>query len=542
MRTLGFHHAGFHALQFALQHSFIRGTDTRLCVTVFRLNRPYRTRPWGRPDGSTKACPAAGVCGRCLCGFHVRMVLMHSPHTRAADKAGNVVAIGLHKGLQRLLQHLLQDMLQKVLQTSLRKVLYHSLFLGDVAAIVGRESRHAANPLYSVEFVAMSDNFGRDERADLNESGLSNEIDSAEVLRDMVSTPQFPVEFEGVEPLQMFSMEHWIVLYAKGMAPEPPLQLSPFPLQVHSEDELMNNLAEWELIKGTMVDADLLYILESLSYGYTHAIFGAMTLPQRAQERTLVIPGDVMGTGRDTEEQYVEQPTYPYMIVKTFEDVIISAVSMETGITFNVSEYTEDNYAEAFARELAMIVDAEGTWPAATVASIHVPKEAAVDSRVPSLLSEDVKEQQDTRSELMSEYMVHKDTLVNLGKIISLSKLVSITVTPSIRLKDDSLYSHSEGSGMWVLAEDKEGKVGSYVTTPEIDANEHEKIFYGPYDEVTLRRMVLESFKTTAHILKKRGLKDTSNQFLFLVSGRDVGSLTDEFVLPPGVDSLPKDV
>ena len=388
----------------------------------------------------------------------------------------------------------------------------------------------------------MSDNYGRDEIADLPEADLSDDIDSAEVLRDMISTPQFPVEFEGVEPLEMFSMEHWFVLYALGMAPEPPLQLSPFPMQVHSEDELMNNLADWELIKGDMVDADLLYILESLSYGYTHAIFGTMTLPQRAQERTLVIPGDVMGTGRDVEEQYAEQPTYPYMIVKTFEDVIISAVSMETGITFNVSEYTEDNYAEAFARELAMIVDAGETWSPATVASIHVPKEAGVDSRVPNLLSEDLQVQQDTRAALMSEHMVHKDTLVNLGKIISLSKLVSITVIPSIRLKDDTLYSHSEGSGMWVLAEDKEGKVGSYVTTPEVDSNGHEKIFYGPYDEVTLRRMVLESFKTTAHLLKKRGLKDTSNQFLFLVSGRDVGSLTDEFVLPPGVDPLPKDV
>ena len=43
----------------------------------------------------------------------------------------------------------------------------------------------------------MSDNYGRDEIADLPEADLSDDIDSAEVLRDMISTPQFPVEFEG---------------------------------------------------------------------------------------------------------------------------------------------------------------------------------------------------------------------------------------------------------------------------------------------------------------------------------------------------------
>ena len=76
-------------------------------------------------------------------------------------------------------------------------------------------------------------------------------------VRDLTAEPMFPIEFDDVEPLQSFSIEHWMVLYAQGVSPAPPLALAPFPPQIHPESQLLDDMAHWGLYDGSSIDKDL---------------------------------------------------------------------------------------------------------------------------------------------------------------------------------------------------------------------------------------------------------------------------------------------
>ena len=108
----------------------------------------------------------------------------------------------------------------------------------------------------------------------------TNDADYIETdLRELTAEPMFPLQIEEVEPLTMFSLEHWLVLYTHGLAPQPPYLLAPFPAQIHTQTELMDNLVEWGLLKGTTLDADLDYLLRALTSVHTNIIARAAHSP-----------------------------------------------------------------------------------------------------------------------------------------------------------------------------------------------------------------------------------------------------------------------
>lgn len=337
--------------------------------------------------------------------------------------------------------------------------------------------------------------------------------------RELTAEPMFPVHIEGVEPLTMFSLEHWLVLYTNGLAPQPPYLLAPFPAQIHSQDELMENLAEWELLRGTEVDADLDYILRALTSEHTNIIAGKLMLPQRAHERVVVYEGVLSESGRPEETTTVEQPTYPFIIVKTYDGRIISALSMDKGLTVNVTPVGGRTYAEAFADELASMFDPEGEWEPASVRTIHVPTAAASDPEVVNLGSEDHDTARRARQHLVDTHVVHGDTVDALASINAMDKLAVVSFTPIIRLQDDTIYANPDGSGTLVLASRDGGVPRAFVTAPEVDGNGRETYLYAPYSPATLLRGVEESYKTTAHLLRTRGLDDETNPFHVLRMG-----------------------
>lgn len=348
----------------------------------------------------------------------------------------------------------------------------------------------------------------------------TNEDDYSETdLRELTTEPMFPVHIEGVEPLTMFSLEHWLVLYTHGLAPQPPYLLAPFPAQIHTQTELMGNLAEWELLKGTALDADLDYILNALASEHTNIIAGKLMLPQRAHERVVIYEGVLSESGAPEETTMMEQPTYPFIIVKTYDGRIISALSMDKGLTINVAPIGERTYAEAFADELAAMFDPEGAWKPATIRTIHVPASAATDPEVVNLGSGDRDTARQARQDLVERHVVHGDTIDALAAVNALDKFALVTFTPIIKLQDDSIYAHPDGSGSLVLAS-KDGAVPrAYVTAPEVGGNGRETYLYAPYSRAALLRGVEESYKTTAHLLRTRGLDDETNPFHVLRMG-----------------------
>lgn len=348
----------------------------------------------------------------------------------------------------------------------------------------------------------------------------TNEDDYSETdLRELTTEPMFPVHIEGVEPLTMFSLEHWLVLYTHGLAPQPPYLLAPFPAQIHTQTELMGNLAEWELLKGTALDADLDYILNALASEHTNIIAGKLMLPQRAHERVVIYEGVLSESGAPEETTMMEQPTYPFIIVKTYDGRIISALSMDKGLTINVAPIGKRTYAEAFADELAAMFDPDGVWKPATIRTIHVPASAATDPEVVNLGSGDGDTARQARQDLVERHVVHGDTIDALAAVNALDKFALVTFTPIIKLQDDSIYAHPEGSGSLVLAS-KDGAVPrAYVTAPEVDGNGRETYLYAPYSRAALLRGVEESYKTTAHLLRTRGLDDETNPFHVLRMG-----------------------
>lgn len=340
-------------------------------------------------------------------------------------------------------------------------------------------------------------------------------------VRDLTAEPMFPIEFDDVEPLQSFSIEHWMVLYAHGVAPTPPLALAPFPPQIHPESQLLEDLSRWGLYDGSSLDKDLAFILDALTGNYTHGVSGTLTLPQRGHERTITLHGNLASDGAEETMVMHEQPTYPFLMVKNFHDVIVTAMSTEVGMTFNVTTLTAKNYAEQFAEELVHMIDAEGTWSPAPIKRMRVPAKLGMDTRVPLLFSKDKDVALKARREIKSSYMIHDDTLTGLEALLGYKQLAAVSFTPLIRLKDDSIYAHSEGSGQWILASKDEHAPVSYVSWPEADSNKAVTTGYAPYSIESLRSAVTHAFQSTAFIMRERGADDETNPWYFMRYGAE---------------------
>lgn len=339
-------------------------------------------------------------------------------------------------------------------------------------------------------------------------------------VRDLTADPMFPIEFDDVEPLECFSIEHWNVLFSHGVAPSPPLALAPFPPQIHPESQLLDDLQRWGLFDGTNLDPDLGFILNSLTGDFTHAVAGSLTLPQRAHEREVELTGNLAVGGSETMVLF-EQPTYPFFMVKNFQDVVVTAMSTEAGITFNVTQMTAKNYAEQFADELMVMIDPQQTWEPATIKRMHVPAKLGMDTRVPLLFSEDKDTALKARRGIKQDYLIRDDTLSSLIYALSHTQLAAVSFTPYVRLKDDTIYANPEGAGQWILARKDEQAPASYVTWPEVDSHKHMSTGYAPYSDEALRAAMTQCFKTTAFIVRDRGMDDTTNPLYFLRYGAE---------------------
>ena len=340
-------------------------------------------------------------------------------------------------------------------------------------------------------------------------------------IRDLTAEPMFPIEFDDVEPLESFSIEHWNVLYSHGVAPAPPLTLAPFPPQIHPESQLLDDLHRWGLFDGTRVDADLDFILNSLTGNYTHAVAGTLTLPQRGHERTVELTGNLAaGGGTDTLVLF-EQPTYPFFMVKNFQDVVVTAMSTEVGMTFNVTQMTAKNYAEQFADELMVMIDPQGTWDPATIKRMHIPSKLGTDTRVPLLFAEDKEIALKARRAIKEDYMIREDTLRGLESVLGFTQHAAVSFTPHVRLKDDTTYAHPEGAGQWILARRDEQPPVSYVTWPEVDSHKKMSTGYAPYSEEALHSAMTNCFKSTAFLMRDRGVDDETNPWFFLRYGAE---------------------
>src|SRR5699024_1619045 len=96
----------------------------------------------------------------------------------------------------------------------------------------------------------------------------------------MYVDPEFALDLGDVEPLAAFSVEHWLYLAAKQLAPDVPTQLAPFPMPRRTGAMLEENLRDWRLLTGVgasaQIDPDLEYLLTELSGDYQCAVWGSV--------------------------------------------------------------------------------------------------------------------------------------------------------------------------------------------------------------------------------------------------------------------------
>src|SRR5699024_2084297 len=87
-----------------------------------------------------------------------------------------------------------------------------------------------------------------------------------------------------------FTVEHWLYLHLHAGMPAPPTELSPFPLAVHTDEQLRGSLERWELVDGVgRPKAELVEMFERLTV-YDTAVWGHVRFPLRAHTRSYDIP------------------------------------------------------------------------------------------------------------------------------------------------------------------------------------------------------------------------------------------------------------
>jgi hypothetical protein len=175
-----------------------------------------------------------------------------------------------------------------------------------------------------------------------------------------------------------FTMEHWQYLHWSGKVSQIPYRLAPFPPMVHDPGDLKDQLVAWNIVDpmtGQIAkDADRLFA--DLTRNYSHAVFGQVTFPARAHDRTFDFPAEAKDWGLSNKMHVV--PQVPFLITVCENQRVTSAVSTAEALSVNTSECdARDVPGACISREILHILDPSGLWGPRKLPAVRIPRSAA---------------------------------------------------------------------------------------------------------------------------------------------------------------------
>lgn len=281
---------------------------------------------------------------------------------------------------------------------------------------------------------------------------------------EMYGDTLLPLDLPEAPELQAFSMEHWLYLAAKGVAPAAPPELAPFPLPLHSPESYVRNLRDWELIDSMGNPyPDLIELMEKMTTRYEKAVWGTVRFPLRAHERTYEF--DEQSQNWEIPGKQIVVPRVPFLITWSKGGEIISATSTEEGMNIN-RRPAEDNYLVDFAEEVMAVLDPNGAWGPRDFPSIRVTREFAeelsADPAVASLAAQaDRPQWREAIGRVAQKYGVDSDTALRMTELLSVQPAVIAEFVVTVHQSNGLETTPEETSGTLVFYSDETGGMAS---------------------------------------------------------------------------------
>lgn len=295
------------------------------------------------------------------------------------------------------------------------------------------------------------------------------------------------------QPLTLFSVEHWLYLAQTGRATDVPDKLAPFPLPLHSAEELEHDLRTWGLVTGDgELTQELSDLLDTLSFDHDAAVWGVTMFPRDAW---------VFDLDASVAKEYGMQPRrdvvprVPVLVVHSrSRGEVVSVISTQAGMVMNrVDVDARADSAGVLADELMAVLNPSGVWGALSIPTLRMSLDDVTSLR--DVIVERGVGQSQWAPEDIAQTM--REINPDLSRE-TLDCLVALTLTPTLattavightRGEGDATF-HESSSSVGVQFYDIDDDPSMVVTYTTRDSYGQGQVIYRPGSTETLREGV----------------------------------------------------
>ena len=317
----------------------------------------------------------------------------------------------------------------------------------------------------------------------------------------LANTPMMRLALPSDVPFpDRFTMEHWQYLHWSGKVAQVPYRLAPFPPMVHDPGDLNDQLVAWNIVDPTtgrvVEDAERLFT--DLTRDYSHAVFGQVTFPARAHDRTFDFPSEAKDWGLSNKVHIV--PQVPVLITVCENKRVTCAVSTAEALSVNTTECNASEVPNAcIAREVLHTLDPAGVWGPRAMPSIRIPRSAADVFAADPVLGR-LDGSRDERVFAAAVARVAEQSGVPRGTVNVLAQLAKAPVVAQFTMVAARVTATGEAISMgsavqvWLLGDEAGGMV---VRGPVRDQSGHLMVRYSPATSTNLEQFIEALFIET---------------------------------------------
>lgn len=298
-----------------------------------------------------------------------------------------------------------------------------------------------------------------------------------------------------------FTMEHWQYLHWSGKVHHIPYRLAPFPPMVHAPGDLNDQLVAWNIVDPVTgrVAEDAERLFTDLTRDYSHAVFGHVTFPARAHDRTFDFPAEAKDWGLSDKVHIV--PQVPFLITVCENKRVTSAVSTAEALSVNTSDCDHRDVPGAcISREILHMLDPKGLWGPRKLPDFRIPRSAAdVFAADPVLGRIDGSRDENVYAAAVAR--VARESGVPRATVGILSELAKAPVVARLSMVAARITAAGEDISMgsavevWLLGDDTGGMV---ARGPSRDKSGHLMVKYCPATSGDLQELINGLFDETS--------------------------------------------
>lgn len=298
-----------------------------------------------------------------------------------------------------------------------------------------------------------------------------------------------------------FTMEHWQYLHWAEKVPQIPYQLAPFPPMVHDPEDLKEQLVAWNILDpntGDVLD-DAAALFADLTRNYSHAVFGQVTFPARAHDRTFDFPAEAKEWGLSSTVHIV--PRVPFLVTVCDEQRVTSAVSTADALSVNTFNCDPRDVPDVcVSRELLHMIDPSGQWGARNIPALRIPRDAADVFAADPVLSRqdgprDEKVFTAAVARVAAQSGVPKATVAVLADLVKAPVIAQVSMVAARITATGQDISKGSAVEIWMLGDEQGGMV---ARGPSRDASGHLMLNYRPAAPEDLTELIAGLFTETA--------------------------------------------